>query len=116
MAFSPLSYHKTNFRPTTICESDSLLTHREAVDPPSPSTILIIQSLMWTTGLSLSQANLNISTSLGERLASSSAICWMLFVFLPSYCYNYFLLSYSYQLLHDSVDIANGITLICLLV
>ena len=33
--FSPVSYHKTNFRSTTACKSDSLFTRGEVVDPPS---------------------------------------------------------------------------------
>ena len=36
MAFYPLSYHKTDFRPTTARLSDSLLPRRVVVAPPSP--------------------------------------------------------------------------------
>lgn len=39
--FSPVSYHKTNFRSTTTCKSDSLFTRGEVVDPPSSVNALI---------------------------------------------------------------------------
>lgn len=39
--FSPVSYHKTNFRSTTTCKSNSLFARGEVVDPPSSVNALI---------------------------------------------------------------------------
>ena len=39
--FSLVSYHKTNFRSTTTCKSDSLFARGEVVDPPSSVNALI---------------------------------------------------------------------------